>query len=160
MANSMEQRRDDSAERVSDRWVVTPPSDVYENQDEYLICADLPGVTDDGLEIHLDAERLTIRGRADGPLPAIGIGDGDSAADYERRFVLPDDVDRDKVSASLERGVLELHLAKSEASKPRRISIGGGQKGGGQKQVGSGQQSGKKQAGGRGNGSEESGGET
>lgn len=155
MANAMEQRRDESAERVSDRWVVTPPSDVYENQDEYLIFADLPGVSDDGLEIHLDAERLTIRGRVDRPLAAIGTGDGDTAADYERRFVLPDDVDRDKVSAALERGVLELHLPKSEASKPRRISIGGGQ--GGKKQVGAGQQ---KQARGRGNGSEKSGGET
>lgn len=123
MDKAMERRStDESVERVSDRWVVTPLADVYENEQEYLICADLPGVSDDGLDIQLDAERVLIHGRTS--FRGEQGSDGGGGADFERRFMLPDDIDREKVSASLENGVLELHLPKSEESKPRRISIG------------------------------------
>jgi HSP20 family molecular chaperone IbpA len=110
-------------ESVDERPFVRPPVDIFENQDEFLVIADLPGVAKDDLVVHLDADRLSIEG-------AIGKEPGTDPLErefqllrYRRTFELPNTIDRERVSAELERGVLRLHLPKVEAVKPRRIAI-------------------------------------
>jgi HSP20 family protein len=100
----------------SKRWI-QPLVDVYENEDEWLIAADVPGATQEGLELHLDKNELTIEARRadeDKRLPYAG---------FRRLFTLPSGVDGEKVSAELQNGVVSIHLPKSAAIKPRQIQV-------------------------------------
>jgi len=112
-------------EPVADRPLVRPAVDIFENQDELLIVADLPGVTADTLSIDLEEDRLTIFGRR----PEIAGDDarvlmgGRCGYDYRRVFTIPDAVDAEKITAELDAGVLRLHLPRHERTRPRRIAI-------------------------------------
>lgn len=114
-----------ASEPVADRPVVSPAVDVYENQEELLIIADLPGVSSDALSVNLEDDRLTIVGRRqalcteDTPV----LMGGGRAFDFKRVFTVPDAIDADKITAELESGVLQLHLPRHERAKPRRIAI-------------------------------------
>jgi HSP20 family protein len=102
------------AQTIDDRPALSPAVDIYENQDEYLLIADLPAVTSDNVKLHLDGELLTLRAsRAD-------------EVDYRRSFYLPDGVDFQRSRADLKDGVLSISLPKSTAAKPRRIQVRAG----------------------------------
>ena len=98
---------------------VTPPVDIYENQDEILVVADFPGVPKQALSVRLDRSELVIEGMQagpEGPTPTRALA-------FSRVFRVPNTVDPDGVSAELAHGVLRVHLAKSEAAKPKRIEV-------------------------------------
>jgi len=122
---STEMTHPSASEPVVDRPIMSPAVDVFENQDELLIVADLPGVTSDALSIDLEDDRLTIHGRRkalcseDTPV----LMGGGRAFDFKRVFTIPDAVDADKITAELTGGVLQLHLPRHERTKPRRISV-------------------------------------
>jgi HSP20 family protein len=108
------------------RPALTPACDIYENKEEVLLMADLPGVATDQLRIHLEHDELTLEARRE-------IGEGGSplsaeyrACDFRRQFVVPPGIDGSKINAELKDGVLRLHLPKSEAVKPRQISVNAG----------------------------------
>jgi HSP20 family protein len=105
---------------------VAPPVDVYENADEILLVADLPGVLSESLKLDLDNGELLLEavrtGTGDGRMMEAEYGD----CTFQRRFALPAGIDSAKVSADLKNGVLELHLPKAEALKPRRIEVRAG----------------------------------
>jgi HSP20 family protein len=105
------------SERLSERPVYAPPVDIFENKDEILILADVPGVSREGLSINLDREELTIDARRPEGQK------GDKAFDYRRVFVVPRGLDADKIDAKLESGVLRLTLPKPAALKPRQIQV-------------------------------------
>lgn len=103
--------------------VVAPPVDVYENKDEYLVVADLPGVTAQNLNIRLEQGELLVEGswaeeNLGGP-----VGREFRPVDYRRLFLVPDAIDADGVQARLVDGVLQVRIPKSEAVKPRKIEI-------------------------------------
>ncbi len=113
-------------ENVDERPVVAPQVDIYENKDELLLIADMPGVAQADLKIHLDEEEITIEGHpAEEPQGTL-LGREFRLVDYKRSFLLPQGVDRDKVSAQIKGGVVQLHLPKSAAVKPRRIEVRAG----------------------------------
>jgi HSP20 family molecular chaperone IbpA len=107
-------------EKMAERPTFAPPVDIFENKDEILILADVPGVVTEGLSIHLDRVELTIEARR--PRSAAG----DEALDYRRTFVVPHGVDAEKIAASLQNGVLRLSLPKPAALKPRQIEVKAG----------------------------------
>lgn len=118
---TMVQRSDEERpEHVRDERRVTPPVDVFENNDEILLLVDVPGVAQDGLDIRLEGGQLDLEARQ-----ATAIADelGFAPVVYARSFSVPATVDSDKVAAELEMGVLQVHLPKSEAAKPRRIAV-------------------------------------
>jgi HSP20 family molecular chaperone IbpA len=90
---------------------IAPLVDVYENDKELLIVADVPGVEKDGLSVELDPPELRLEGRR-----------GDSER-YVRAFRVSEAIDPEGISADLSNGVLEIHLRKSQAAKPRKIPI-------------------------------------
>jgi HSP20 family protein len=115
----LQTRENDAAERMqAGTPTVTPVVDIFENKDEVLIVADLPGVEKSALSIHLDKNQLKIEGRR-----SFGA---DQAVDYQRAFVVPNGIDADKISAELAQGVLSLRLPKSAALKPRQIPVKAG----------------------------------
>lgn len=106
---------------------VTPACDVYENDEEVLVVADVPGVNTDGLEINLVNGELNIVARRDlAPGEGTLLGMEYRDCDYRRRFAVPGGIDAEKIDAKLEKGVLWLHLPKSQALKPRRIAVRAG----------------------------------
>ena len=104
------QQQNAEIEAVRQRAAVAPRCDVFENKDEVLLVADMPGVAQEALRIDVDEERVSLEGRKD-------------SYDFRRSFILPEGIDREKIAAELKNGVLWLHLPKAAAVKPRRISV-------------------------------------
>jgi HSP20 family protein len=107
------------AEKLAERPTYAPPVDIFEDKEEILILADVPGVTTDGLAIHLDGDQLTIDAKR-------AETSGEDAYDYRRVFVVPRGIEADKIGASLTNGVLRLTLPKPAAMKPRQIAVRAG----------------------------------
>lgn len=126
MENRMTQKSTEMLESTAERATMPPRADVYENKDEYLVVADVPGASSDSLSINLDNERLTIAARAGLEAEGTAISQEFEPVDYYRSFLVPEEIDRNKISADLKQGVLYLHLPKSETVKPRRIEVKAG----------------------------------
>jgi HSP20 family protein len=103
---------------------VSPEVNIYETQDGYVLEAEMPGVSKDGLEITLEGTEITITGhRRVAPLPGEALFHESHDLDYRRVFELDPAIDTAKVSARVDQGVLTLSLPKSERVKPRKISV-------------------------------------
>jgi len=112
------------AENVNERPAVAPRIDVYENDNEILLFADLPGVSKDNVRIDLDKERLTIEARrTDSPDEGTELLAEYRPFDYRRAFLVPRGIDREKIDAELRAGVLRLKLPRADALRPRSIPI-------------------------------------
>jgi HSP20 family protein len=104
----------------------TLPLDVSESDQAYTVCASIPGIKPEELEITLQNNLLTIRGE----MKSEQEREGEQWHLRERRFgqfqrtiSLPSNVDPNQVGAEYENGVLTLTLPKSEEVRPRRISV-------------------------------------
>jgi HSP20 family molecular chaperone IbpA len=96
------------------RRTTVPRVDIYENQDEVLLFADVPGATGDGVNVELDKGELSIRARRGGDA---------TGPDYERVFRVSPDIDASKIEAELANGVLRVRLPKADALRPRKIQV-------------------------------------
>ena len=107
------------------KGAVVPPVDIYEDKEAVILYADLPGVGKDDLSLQIDQDTLQIYGKACGS----GIPDADkyyaefACKDYYRAFTIGEEIDRDKIAASMNNGVLKLVLPKAERAKPKKIDI-------------------------------------
>ena len=111
-------------EGTSQTWL--PASDICETEDQVKIHLDLPGLNRDNLDIQLtDNNTLTIRGERK-------FEEVDKTkyhrverfyGTFARSFVLPSNVEADKISATFKDGVLEVVLPKAESAKARKITI-------------------------------------
>ncbi len=100
--------------------------DVHETKDEQVIKADLPGIVRDNL--HITLEEGTLRIEADKKEEKTEDGETwymreRSFGKYSRLIELPFRVAAEKISATLDKGVLEIKLPKAEETKPRQIEI-------------------------------------
>jgi HSP20 family protein len=106
----------------------TPPVDIYETDDALILKAELPGVSKDDVSVEVHQNTLTLRGQRkhEAEVKEENYHRVERAyGTFQRSFVLPTMVDQDKVQATFKDGVLELHLPKSEAAKPKRVAITG-----------------------------------
>jgi len=112
-------------QRAAPRPVFLPPADIYETRDNIVVLAEMPGVAPDGVDITLERRVLTIRGRS-----ATSDHSGYQRVyneyadgDYERVFTLSENIDRDRIEATLKDGVLNLVLPKAESARARKIEL-------------------------------------
>jgi HSP20 family molecular chaperone IbpA len=105
---------------------VAPFVDIYENQEEILLMADMPGVGKDDLQVRVEKDVLYLEGRKSFALPQGLLNCEIEPCTYIRSFSLPKTVDGDKIQAKLDRGVLSVHLPKRESVKPRQIQVTSG----------------------------------
>ncbi len=113
--------------RSEQRPAVSPACDVYENDQEILVVADVPGVTADTLTVNLEGGELTVKAQRDAAIEGgTPIAAEYSGCEFHRRFAVPGGIDAGKISAQLKNGELWLHLPKSEAHKPRQIPVRAG----------------------------------
>jgi HSP20 family protein len=110
------QQNGNLAESQDARSWASPPVDVYEGSNEYLVVADVPGVNKDDINLEFSSGELRIRASRQ-------IPDAEWAADYRRTFTIGQDVDVEKISAEYSNGVLQVHLPKLESVKPRQITV-------------------------------------
>ena len=111
--------------RENFRECFTPMADIRETADGYAIDIDLPGLTEKDVEITLEGLHLTIKGERKATSETQYTRRERGFGYFERIFRLPDDVDNARIEAKAKNGVLTLTLPKSEAAKPRTISIVG-----------------------------------
>ena len=107
------------------RLLVMPPIDIYETPEGLTLVADMPGVAGDGVDVQVQDNKLTLYGRATAAVPddAIAVHREFPEADFLRSFILSDDVDHDRIEASLTGGVLSVSLPRVPRSKPRKIDV-------------------------------------
>lgn len=106
------------------RWV--PAMDVVETGDEFVLRADLPGLSEGEVNIELDENVLTISGerKAEHEEREEGYYRVErSSGSFSRSLTLPEGVDPEAIHASFDRGVLEVHIPKPEERKPRKVAI-------------------------------------
>lgn len=115
----------EGAERTRTRRVFIPNVDIYEEGETVYLLADMPGVDEESIDITLEKNVLTINGYVDDEqMEGYGLAYGEyRVGDYERTFALSDEVDRNKIEASVRDGVLKLTLPKAEEAKARKITV-------------------------------------
>ena len=121
----LEKVEQNQAELTREGRVYTPATDIYEKEDAILVRCDMPGVTQEQIDIRLDNTELEITATQTGEKPEgcdlltaeydIGV--------YRRRFNIPQLIDRDGIRARLHNGVLDIELPKAEQAKPKKIEI-------------------------------------
>src|SRR4051794_27161976 len=110
------------------RWV--PAMDLLETADHFVLRADLPGMTQDDVNIELEDSTLTVSGerKSEHEDKQEGYYRVERAfGSFSRSLTLPKGIDADAVTANFENGVLEIRVPKPEERKPRRISIAVGE---------------------------------
>jgi HSP20 family protein len=118
------QQQRDALDRPNDDLpVIAPPVDIYENSEEFLVVADLPGVPPENVSVRLTGDRLELEARQ--VLPEEQRAQL-SPLRFVRSFLVPDSIDAAGVNAKTENGVLTIRLKKAEARKPKQITVTAG----------------------------------
>jgi HSP20 family molecular chaperone IbpA len=118
----------EDTERTRECRCFVPRADIYEVDNQIVIVADVPGVDENSVEITLDKNVLTINAYVD-PVEMEGYALGFAeyeVGDYQRSFRLSDEIDREKIQATIKDGVLRLYLPKAAAAQARKISVKAG----------------------------------
>ena len=103
-----------------------PSMDIREDEDQYVLEAELAGLTEKDIEVKVENDILTLSRKLEEEKE--DKKDGDVVrerrhASFRRSFYLPKDVDREKIDAHFENGLLTLQLPKAEKAKPRQIEV-------------------------------------
>ena len=125
----LDPRYGDQPSVFSGSWV--PPVDIEETKDKLYVRAEIPGMRPEDLDVQFENGVLTIRGerRFENDTNERNFHRIErSYGSFARSFTLPATIDSEQVSARYENGVLELTMPKREEAKPRRITIGPGDK--------------------------------
>jgi len=104
---------------------ISPASDIYENPDDYILVANMPGVVRSEVQVKVIEESLIVFGRInyDETINRDYILNENELGNYFRKFKISDSIDKSKISAKYDNGQLIVHLPKSEKIKPRTIDI-------------------------------------
>ncbi len=102
-----------------------PAVDIHEGPEGMVLEADLPGLAEDAVTIHLEDNVLTLQSSA-APTPPTGtrpLVEEFRPGPFRRSFILSGEVDRDRIAAELKQGVLRITLPRVNQARPRRIEI-------------------------------------
>jgi HSP20 family protein len=126
MDRAMDARTSEGSSMATSDWV--PAVDIKEEEDSFVIIADIPGVDPKDIEVHMENGMLTIKGEKESEKKEEREGYKRverSYGSFYRRFGLPDTADAGKITAKSNHGVLEVRIGKQEQVKPRKISVDG-----------------------------------
>lgn len=105
--------------------VFVPQVDIVESESQILLVADLPGVDQQGLDVSLEKNVLTIRGTVSSQAPEgyqLAYAEYD-VGNFERAFTVSNDIDRQGIEAVLKDGVLKLTLPKAKHAVLQKIAV-------------------------------------
>lgn len=116
-------KEDKAIEKTRELRTAIPSVDIYENDNEILLHADMPGVKKDDVSVNIDNGTLSLSGVRRFDNKGVSTWEEFSEVEYVRSFSVPQSIKVEQVEAELKDGVLKLHLPKSEAAKPKMIEI-------------------------------------
>lgn len=114
----------DGSNIATSRW--TPAVDITEEQDRFVIVADVPGIAPESIEITMDNGVLSLKGerKEERTENAPGVRRLERVyGSFYRRFALPDSIDAEQIKAHGANGVLEISIPKVQKAKLRRIEV-------------------------------------
>lgn len=129
------EKRAGGAEKTRGETFVAPEVDIYEEDDSLVLVADVPGVAAGGVEVKLENGVLELTAHRAEEKRVEKSGDEKSAeadyseyrpVSYHRSFSLSEDIDAEKIAATIKHGVLTVILPKSARAKPRKIEVKAG----------------------------------
>ncbi len=112
-------------ERTKARKVYVPLVDIVETDQALVLVADMPGVDENGIDVTVEKNVLTVKGIVSGEVPEgyklsyeeYGVGD------FERSFTLPNEIDRDGITATIKDGILKLSLPVTRQAASRKVAV-------------------------------------
>lgn len=115
----------EGAERTRECRCFIPRADIYEVEDQLVIVMDVPGAGEKSVDITLERDVLTVNAYVDPALPeGYGLAYAEyESGDYQRSFKVSEEIDREKINATIKDGVLRLYLPKSTESFIRKIDV-------------------------------------
>ena len=104
---------------------ISPASDIYENNDEYILVANMPGVPRSEVQVKVIEDSLIVFGKINYSEVSSRnyILNENEVGNYFRKFNISDSIDKTKINAKYDNGQLIVNLPKSEKIKPRTIDI-------------------------------------
>lgn len=105
---------------------VFPPVNVTQDDDQFYVRAELPGIKPDELSISVHRNRLTLSGKREIPGERGNVSyhrKERPEGSYSRTVALPLEINADRVEARYSDGILTVTLPKAEAAKPRQIAV-------------------------------------
>jgi len=105
-------------------YLVAPRADVYYTNEGYHVLLDMPGVSKNDIKLKVEEDELIVTGKLPEQPKDYEIVYNEICYDgFHRHFIIPNDVDKNKITAKYENGVLDLFLQKGEEFKPKLIEI-------------------------------------
>lgn len=117
----------EDTERTRDTRCFLPRADIYEADDQIVVVVDVPGADESSIDINLEKNILTINAYVEPDYPqdySPAFAEYE-VGDYQRSFRLSNEIDREKIEATVKDGVLRLYLPKAAAAMNRKISVKG-----------------------------------
>lgn len=104
---------------------IRPAVDIWEDKNGIVLCADMPGVSKDRLNLHIDGTNLIVEGQVAFDLPenAEALYADVRSSLYRRSFSLSGELETGKIEASLKDGVLTVRIPKRAELRPRKIEV-------------------------------------
>ena len=115
----------DEMERTRSQRCFVPRADIYETEKEIIVLADVPGANEKTVDITLEKNVLTINALVEPAIPSgfdVAYAEYEEG-DYQRSFRLSDEIDRDKIEATVSEGVLRLRLPKLLEARTKKITV-------------------------------------
>lgn len=117
-------KNQDNGDVVTSDWA--PAVDIKEEENQYLLIADIPGVNPEDIDVHMENGILSIKGERNSELKT--EQDGFKRIErkhgvFYRRFTMPEGVNPEAIDAKCNHGVLTVSIPKQEAAKPRKITV-------------------------------------
>ena len=102
-----------------------PETNIYENSDEYILVAKVPGMSNDDLDLNLKDNTLTLTGdrKKESGIKGDLHLDERFSGKFERRYMMNERIDGEAIEAETSNGLLIVKLPKSADTKPRSITI-------------------------------------
>ena len=116
--------REGNGDSVASSW--SPSVDIYENEDEIALNAEIPGIDEKDIEIKIEDNILSLKGERkweDEKKEENYHRIERSYGSFFRSFRIPNNIDQEKIRAEHEDGVLKIHLPKKHESKPRKVKV-------------------------------------
>jgi len=125
MSQVIEQKSEAAARRESRVEYSTPAVNFRHDAEGFTLEVEMPGVAKNGVELTFDDGQLTLVGRrSERNAPGNRLHGESAWRDFRRVFDLDPMIDPARISARLEQGLLTVSFPKSEAAKPRKITVG------------------------------------
>jgi HSP20 family protein len=104
---------------------ILPASDIYENEEEYVMIVNMPGVSRNEVQVKVVDESLIVFGKInyEDVVNREYILNENELGNFYRKFKISASIDKEKISARYDNGQLVVNLPKSEKIKPRTIDI-------------------------------------